>query len=31
MSSFLMDYPFADRLYPNALAVLKRLRAAGRP
>jgi len=30
MSSFLMDYPFADRLYPNALAVLKRLRAAGK-
>src|SRR5206468_3661912 len=30
MSSFLMDYPFADRLYPNALAVLKRLRGAGR-
>jgi len=30
MSSFLMDYPFADRLYPNALAVLKRLRGAGK-
>jgi len=29
MSSFLMDYPFADRLYPDALAVLKRLRNAG--
>jgi FMN phosphatase YigB (HAD superfamily) len=29
MSSFLMDYPFADRLYPHALAVLKRLRSAG--
>ena len=29
MSSFLMDYPFADRLYPGALAVLKRLRGAG--
>ncbi len=29
MSSFLMDYPFADRVYPNALAVLKRLRGAG--
>jgi FMN phosphatase YigB (HAD superfamily) len=29
MSSFLMDYPFADRLYPGALAVLKRLRSAG--
>lgn len=26
MSSFLMDYPFADRLYPSALEVLKRLR-----
>jgi len=30
MSSFLMDYPFADRLYPDALAVLKRLRGAGK-
>ena len=30
MSSFLMDYPFADRVYPNALAVLKRLRSAGK-
>jgi FMN phosphatase YigB (HAD superfamily) len=30
MSSFLMDYPFARRLYPDALAVLKRLRGAGR-
>ena len=30
MSSFLMDYPFANRLYPNALAVLKRLRGAGK-
>lgn len=29
MSSFLMDYPFADRLYPDALAVLKRLRGVG--
>src|SRR5215475_4148512 len=29
MSSFLMDYPFADRLYPDAMAVLKRLRGAG--
>ena len=29
MSSFLMDYPFADRLYPHALAVLKRLRSVG--
>ena len=30
MSSFLMDYPFADRLYPKALEVLKRLRSLGR-
>jgi FMN phosphatase YigB (HAD superfamily) len=30
MSSFLMDYPFAGRLYPDALAVLKRLRGAGK-
>jgi FMN phosphatase YigB (HAD superfamily) len=29
MSSFLLDYPFADRLYPNALAVLERLRSHG--
>ena len=29
MSSYLMDYPFAHRLYPDALAVLKRLRGAG--
>lgn len=29
MSSFLMDYPFADRLYPDALEVLKRLRSLG--
>ncbi len=29
MSSFLMDYPFADRLYPDALGVLKRLRSLG--
>ena len=29
MSSFLMDYPFADRLYPGALAVLQRLRSLG--
>lgn len=26
MSSFLMDYPFADRLFPGALDVLRRLR-----
>ncbi|HZT21116.1 MAG TPA: HAD family hydrolase [Dongiaceae bacterium] len=30
MSSFLMDYPFADRLYPAALEVLKRLGTQGR-
>jgi FMN phosphatase YigB (HAD superfamily) len=29
MSSFLMDYPFADRLFPGALDVLKRLRTFG--
>lgn len=29
MSSFLVDYPFADRLFPGALAVLKRLRRFG--
>jgi FMN phosphatase YigB (HAD superfamily) len=29
MSSFLMDYPFADRLFPAALAVLKRLSSLG--
>ena len=29
MSSFLIDYPFAARLYPAALAVLQRLRALG--
>jgi FMN phosphatase YigB (HAD superfamily) len=29
MSSFLVDYPFADRLYPAALAVSKRLRDWG--
>ena len=29
MSSFLLDYPFADRLYPGALEVLKRLRRWG--
>ena len=29
MSSFLMDYPFADRLFPVALEVLKRLRSLG--
>jgi FMN phosphatase YigB (HAD superfamily) len=30
MSSFLVDYPFADRLYPSALDVLKRLPEWGR-
>lgn len=29
MSSFLMDYPFADRLFPAALEVLKRLGREG--
>src|SRR5215813_2415269 len=29
MSSFLMDYPFADRLFPAALDVLMRLRSFG--
>jgi FMN phosphatase YigB (HAD superfamily) len=29
MSSFLMDYPFADRLFPAALEVLMRLRKFG--
>jgi FMN phosphatase YigB (HAD superfamily) len=29
MSSFLMDYPFADRLFPSALEVLKQLRSVG--
>ena len=29
MSSFLVDYPFADRLYPAAVDVLKRLRDWG--
>jgi FMN phosphatase YigB (HAD superfamily) len=29
MSSFLMDYPFADRLFPAALEVLMRLRKLG--
>lgn len=30
MSSYLVDYPFADRLYPQALDVLKHLRGWGR-
>ena len=29
VSSFLVDYPFADRLYPRALDVLARLRTLG--
>jgi FMN phosphatase YigB (HAD superfamily) len=29
MSSFLIDYPFASRLYPGALAALARLRTLG--
>src|SRR5271167_2468144 len=29
MSSYLVDYPFADRLYPGALDVLDRLRSWG--
>jgi FMN phosphatase YigB (HAD superfamily) len=29
MSSFLMDYPFAERLFPDALEVLERLRGIG--
>lgn len=29
MSSFLIDYPFADRLFPAALDVLQRLRRVG--
>jgi hypothetical protein len=29
VSGFLIDYPFADRLYPDALAVLDRLARAG--
>ena len=28
MSSFLIDYPFAERLFPAALALLKRLRSS---
>lgn len=30
MSSFLVDYPFANRLYPESLDVLERLRGWGR-
>jgi FMN phosphatase YigB (HAD superfamily) len=29
MSSFLVDYPFASRLYPGALDTIRRLRAGG--
>ncbi len=29
MASYIMDYPFADRLYPGALEVLERLRGFG--
>ncbi len=29
MSGFLVDYPFADRLYPHALDVIRRLNASG--
>src|SRR5262245_56842924 len=29
MSSFLIDYPFAERLFPAALEVLERMRAVG--
>src|SRR5262245_6093289 len=29
MSSFLVDYPFADRLYPKALAVITHLNTMG--
>jgi FMN phosphatase YigB (HAD superfamily) len=29
MSSFLVDYPFASRLYPGALDAVRRLRATG--
>ncbi len=31
MSSFLVDYPFAERLYPGAFASIDRLRTAGLP
>jgi FMN phosphatase YigB (HAD superfamily) len=29
MSAFLIDYPFADRLYPHAMAVIERLNTFG--
>jgi FMN phosphatase YigB (HAD superfamily) len=31
MSEWLVDYPFAERLYPKALDVVERTRAHGRP
>lgn len=31
VSGFLIDYPFADRLYPDALAVIERLAEFGTP
>jgi hypothetical protein len=31
MSSFLVDYPFADRLYPGSLAALEHVRLWGAP
>jgi FMN phosphatase YigB (HAD superfamily) len=31
MSQFMLDYPFAERVYPGALAALQHLRALGRP
>jgi FMN phosphatase YigB (HAD superfamily) len=31
MSSFLVDYPFADRLYPGACAAIAKLRTVGTP
>lgn len=31
MSDFLLDYPFAERLYPHALAAIAHLRALGLP
>ena len=31
MSAFMLDYPFAQRLYPGALAAIERLHALGTP
>ncbi|HEY3383964.1 MAG TPA: HAD family hydrolase [Vicinamibacterales bacterium] len=31
MSNWLVDYPFADRLYPHALDAVRRVRQRGRP